>query len=250
VIATARAIESTRPQAVRLFDDPYGQCFVLHPLTRAAVGIARLFAAPDLANRFFDRITGVSGLMTSFGCRTRCIDDALGSALNAGCKQVLILGAGYDCRTYRTPKIDKTKVFDIDHAATQEFKKSRLRTVIDPNQAHIVYVPVDFERDDLRERLAVAGFRNDRQSFVIWEGVSQYLRPESVDSVLRTVAAICTPESLMAFTYIHGGVLDDSGQFPEADKLVRRAGNAGEPRLFGLWPNDVAEFLRARAYPP
>lgn len=184
--------------------------------------------------------------MMSFCCRTRCIDDALGSALGAGCNQVLILGAGYDCRAYRNPNIDKTMVFDVDHAATQEFKRSRLRTMIDPNQAHIVYVPVDFERDDLRERLAAAGFRNDVRSFVIWEGVSQYLSPESVDSVLRTVGAICAPQSSMAFTYIHGGVLDGSGQFPEGDRLVRRAAHAGEPWLFGLRPNDVAEFLRAR----
>src|SRR5262245_28956847 len=93
VTAAARAIESTRPRAARLFDDPYAKCFLLHPATRAAVGIARLFAAPDFANRSFDRTTGIAGLMMSFCCRTRCIDDALSSALSAGCSQVLILGA-------------------------------------------------------------------------------------------------------------------------------------------------------------
>ena len=66
--------------------------------------------------RFIDRRW--PGARTSGVARTRLIDDAVAAALRDGIDQVLILGAGFDCRAYRLPGIERARVFEIDHPST------------------------------------------------------------------------------------------------------------------------------------
>lgn len=114
VIAAARAIESTRAENIRMLYDPLARCFLSKLLIRNLVWFAGLFGIPDAINSVADQLSGVPGLMMSFCCRTRCIDDALSAALTAGYCQVVILGAGYDSRAYRISDIEKTKVFESE----------------------------------------------------------------------------------------------------------------------------------------
>jgi len=179
VIAAARAIESTRAENIRLLYDPFARFFLSKPLIRSLVWFAGFFRIPDVIIWIVDRISGVPGLMMSFCCRTRCIDDALSTALTEGYPQVVILGAGYDSRAYRIRGIKSTKVFEVDLSATQEAKRSKLQRYLDGVPSHVVFVPVDFEREDLRSRLNAAGFQSDTLTFVIWEGVMQYIPAEA-----------------------------------------------------------------------
>jgi methyltransferase (TIGR00027 family) len=246
VIAAARAIESSRAENVRLLYDPFARCFLSKPPIRSLVWFAGLLGTHDAINSVADRVLGPPGLMMSFCCRTRCIDDALSAALTAGYGQVLILGAGYDSRAYRIRGIEKTKVFEVDHPATQEVKRMRLQRVLADVPSHVVFVPVDFEREDLGNRLKAAGFEACTLTFVIWEGVTQYIPAEAVDSTLNFVATTCSPRSKIAFTYIHRGVLDGSEHFRGASKLTAGARRLGEPWLFGLRPEDLFPFLSTR----
>ena len=54
--------------------------------------------------------------------RTRFIDDVLVQALHDGVQQVVILGAGFDCRAYRLPGMDRVRVIEVDHPDTQRSK--------------------------------------------------------------------------------------------------------------------------------
>ncbi len=205
IIAAARAIESSRAENVRVLYDPFARCFLSKPLIRSLVWFAGLFGTPDAINSVADRILGPPGLMMSFCCRTRCMDDALSAALTAGYGQVVILGAGYDSRAYRIRDMEKTKVFEVDHPATQGVKRTRLQRFLADMPSHVVFVPVDFEREDLGNRLEAAGFHNDALTFVIWEGVTQYIPAEVVDSTLNFVTTACSPRSKITFTYIQRG---------------------------------------------
>lgn len=46
---------------------------------------------------------------------TRYIDDLLGRAWTEGAQQVVLLGAGYDCRAVRLEALKDVRVFEVGH---------------------------------------------------------------------------------------------------------------------------------------
>src|SRR5262245_39721806 len=126
LVALYRAIESSSPPATRLFDDSFAPLF-LGWRFRTALRLARL---PVISTAMpWSLVDGHwSGPRGTVAVRTRYIDDCLVDALRHGVKQVVILGAGFDCRAYRIPEITQSRVFETDHPATQTVKKRRLGT--------------------------------------------------------------------------------------------------------------------------
>jgi methyltransferase (TIGR00027 family) len=242
-MAYFRALESARPAARHLFHDPFAPHF-LSPILRGAALIARVpFAAP-----FVDRYTDfrLPGARTSAIARTKLIDDSLLDAITAGISQIVILGSGFDCRAYRLPELNRTIVFEVDHPATLAMKLSRVHDVLPKLPDHVRYVEIDFMRQTLPEVLAGSGFHSSRPAIFLWEGVTQYLAADAVDSVLRFVAR-CTPGTRLLFTYVHAGMLDGSVRFRADSRLLRGFASLGEPWIFGLFPEQATQFLSDRA---
>ena len=85
--------------------------------------------------------------------------------------QLVILGAGLDTFAYRNPFGGRLKVFEVDHPATQAWKRRRLSEAGIATPSNVTYAPVDFERDDLSDRLAVAGLDPSVRTFFAWLGL-------------------------------------------------------------------------------
>jgi methyltransferase (TIGR00027 family) len=242
-MALFRAIESDRPADVRLFEDGFARGF-LPPALRLVQQFSRLPAVgaliPWLINRWWPGPLG-AGI-----CRTRYIDDALRAALCDGVAQVVILGAGFDSRACRIPGIERTRVFELDHPATQAAKRQRLAGFLGELPKHIVFVPIDFNQQALDTVLMTAGFQPTLQTFVIWEGVTNYLNAGAVDTTLRFLAGATPPGSRILFTYIHRGILDGSVRFEGAQESIETVGRAGEPFTFGFDPGELPAYLAER----
>lgn len=58
--------------------------------------------------------------------RTRFAEDALTVAFASGVRQLVVLGAGLDTYAYRTSLGENLRVFEVDHPATQAWKRQRL----------------------------------------------------------------------------------------------------------------------------
>src|ERR1700739_4179663 len=89
----------------------------------------------------------VSRMFRAFmAARSRYAEDELARAVEAGTRQYVVLGAGLDTFAYRNPHAG-LRVFEIDHPATQEWKKQLLGDagIAVPETAN--FVPLDFERD-------------------------------------------------------------------------------------------------------
>jgi methyltransferase (TIGR00027 family) len=157
----------------------------------------------------------------------------------------VILGAGFDCRAYRLEGIGAAKVYEVDHPATLRLKLERLREVLPALPGNVRYVEIDFNRQSLRQRLREAGFDTSLPALFLWEGVTNYLTAEAVDSVLRYVLS-CAARSQIVFTYVHAGILDGSVRFEGAEMVMRDVKGLGEPWTFGLDPAEIAGFLRER----
>jgi methyltransferase (TIGR00027 family) len=173
------------------------------------------------------------------------IDEVICQGLRDTLRQIVVLGAAFDCRAYRLPGIDSAAVFEVDHLSTLACKLSRLRKVLPQLPRNVHYVQVDFNRGNLPQLLAEAGFDSSLPAVFLWEGVTNYLTSEAVDSVLRYVSS-CSPRSRIIFSYVHSGALDGSVCFEGLAEILHDVAQLGEPWTFGLDPVAVPDFLSKR----
>lgn len=238
-IALYRALETEERRREPLFRDPLAKAFLRWDL-RTVVVLARAGALRSVIERYIDRVAPRA--RTSAIRRTRFIDDVVRREALAGTRQLVILGAGYDCRAHRLPELAGTTVFEVDRRETQMRKCAVLGRLRVPMHAGVAYVAVDFQRDDLAARLREAGWDSSRRATFIWEGVSNYLSAGAVEAVLAVVAK-AAPGSALVFTYVHRGLLDGSMRFDGGSELLSKVRRLGEPWTFGLHPDETAVLV-------
>ena len=162
--------------------------------------------------------------------------------------QVVILGAGLDSRAYRISGIEGPRVFEVDHPATQAWKQKRLKKVLGRLPPNVTFVPIDFDRQELGNGLAEAGFRAGIKTFFIWEGVTQYITAEAVDATFRYVSCAAAAGSQIVFTYIHRGIINGSVRPAGTEEIMSKTQRCGEPWAFGINPAELAQYLAARGF--
>jgi methyltransferase (TIGR00027 family) len=238
-VAFYRALETTETAREPLFRDPFAQRF-LSPALHMALWVAGSRRLRAALVRYAD--FRAPGARTSAIGRTRFIDDVVRARVAAGAKQLVLLGAGYDCRPYRLPELRRVHTFEVDQPGMLAQRRAGLGA--DAKLAPLVTrVPIDFTRDDLRDRLVGSGFDEQACSVFVWEGVTNYLTEEAVAGVLGFIGR-CAAGSALVFTYIHRGVIDGTARFEGADKLLRNVQRLGEPWRFGLDPAGTRDYIK------
>jgi|SRR5580704_15764965 methyltransferase (TIGR00027 family) len=122
--------------------------------------------------------------------RTRFAEDALAAAIDRGVRQLVVLGAGLDTYAYRGKFRDVLRIFEVDHPATQAWKRQRLTDAAIDVPELLTFAPVDFERETLADGLKAAGFDPAHQTFFTWLGVVPYLTEQAVWSTLGFIASL------------------------------------------------------------
>jgi methyltransferase (TIGR00027 family) len=151
--------------------------------------------------RFADAhpLASVGRLLTT--ARSRIAEDALSSAVARGVRQVVVLGAGLDTFALRNPHAARQiRIYEVDHPATQAWKRRRLAEAQIALPPWLAFAPVDFERDDLGEKLVGAGFQPNAPAFFTWLGVVPYLTEDAIGGALDYMASI--PNAEVAFDYM------------------------------------------------
>ena len=109
-------------------------------------------------------------------CRAAYTERALKTAVLTGTKQYVILGAGMDTFAFREMEfLSKHRVFEVDHPLTQADKLERIARAGWTVPDNLTFVPVDFTKDSLTDRLIASGFDPSVKSFFSWLGVTYYL---------------------------------------------------------------------------
>src|SRR4051812_5309500 len=160
--------------------------------------------------------------------RSRVAEDALAAALERGTRQLVVLGAGLDTTAYRTPPSRELRIFEVDHPATQAWKRRRLAKADIPLPAALTFVPIDFERETLAEGLAAAGFDPAQQTFFTWLGVVPYLSDEAIFSTLGFIAGL-PGGAHVVFDYVNPpDTMTEPGRRAMHEALSARVAAAGE----------------------
>jgi methyltransferase (TIGR00027 family) len=135
--------------------------------------------------------------------RSRFAEDELAKAVARGVRQYVILGAGLDTFAYRQPyPHPELRVFEVDHPDTQAYKRRQLEANGIAAPDALSYVALDFETQQLTQRLPASGFNASEPCFFSWLGVSMYLTPLNVMASLRDVATLMAPGSGMVMDYL------------------------------------------------
>ena len=233
-MALMRAIESSRPEDVRICYDPIARSLI----PGIKFTLSKLFINSGLYGRF------APGAIEFIIARERYIDDFLRTCLNEGLDQVVILGAGFDTRAYRISGIEKIRVFEVDHPATQAEKLKRLKKVIDPLPGYVIFVPVDFNTQTLAERLLAGSYNEQGKTLFIWQGVTMYLTPEGVDSTLAFIADHSGQGSTVIFDYFYNETLRDM-RLKSTGWILRVI---HEKLIFGINEGKIEPFLTQRGF--
>ncbi len=239
--AAIRAAHSLQDEPV-VFHDPYA----VELTSRSWRFIARSRWLTDIAKRYFKLMLPVRGQVVA---RSRFCEDQLEKAMARGVCQYVIVGAGFDSFALRRPDlVERLTVYELDHPATQNAKRERLRKLTHRLPPHLVFVPVDFEREGLAVALARTSFDFDRPVFVSWLGTTYYLSPPAIFGLLREMAACMVAGSEIVFDFaVDAGLLDATEQRHVA--AIHRAVKArGEPFLASFDPDRLLAEVGALGY--
>jgi methyltransferase (TIGR00027 family) len=175
--------------------------------------------------------------------RSRFAEDRLAAAVARGVRHIVVLGAGLETFAYRNRFADQgVVVFEVDHPATQAWKRERLAATGIAVPESVRFVPVDFAVDRLDEKLVAAGLDPSIPAFFSWLGVAPYLTEAAIFSTLGIIAARSGG----------GEVVFDYAEIPDKLSLLQRlafttlagrTASLGEPFVTFFKPDDLAGRL-------
>ena len=180
-------------------------------------------------------------------CRAAYTEKALKTAVLTGTKQYVILGAGMDTFAFReTAFLSKYRVFEVDHPLTQADKLERITRAGWTVPDNLAFVPVDFTKDSLAERLIAAGFDPSAKSFFSWLGVTYYLSAEAIDAMLSALSSLCADGSTLVFDYPDENFFDAPERRVQNTMMMAKAG--GEPMQSAFSYSELEKLLEAHGF--
>jgi methyltransferase (TIGR00027 family) len=233
MVTTARAVAHLEGD-VPGFSDPTAMAW-LPADARDRVEQIRAGAEPrSTRERFANEFA--KGRARMMAVRTVAIDAEVRAA---SAPQLVILGAGFDGRAWRMPELRDVVVFEVDHPDTQRDKRARAAAL--PQIAREVrFLPVDFTRDRLDQKLSAAGHDPRQPTTWIWEGVVMYLTRSEIEATLAIIAERSTPGSRLIVAYAAPGWM-----VPLVRIILRRV---GEPFRSVFRPPALKALLAASGF--
>jgi methyltransferase (TIGR00027 family) len=239
--ATAERV-AIRRAVHQLYDRPliFADPLALKILSPEAAARVRAASQDDVQSPW------ARGFRAFIAVRSRLAEEELARFWAAGVRQAVVLGAGLDTFACRNP-LAGLRVFEVDHPATQAWKRERLHEGRIAIPDSMRFAPVDFEHGTLAQGLAASGFCAEEPAFFSWLGVVPYLTREAALATLGFISGL-PPGSGVVFDYcIPREQMSDAAQ-RLFDALAERVARAGEPFRLFFDPATLDRELRALGF--
>ncbi|MCO7126507.1 class I SAM-dependent methyltransferase [Sporolactobacillus shoreicorticis] len=166
--------------------------------------------------------------------------------IDLGTTQYVILGAGLDTFCFRHPEVSRSlQVFEVDHPATQTFKKKRLAESHLTIPDHLHFVPMDFTREFSEQKLVGNEFEN-RRTFFSLLGVTYYLSKKEIAQLIKNLFALVPSGSSIVFDHADEALFETKGRSNRVENMVKMAAGSGEP-MKSCFPFTELEHLLENA---
>ena len=189
----------------------------------------------------------LAGARVQVTCRSRYTEDALSRAVSRGVGQYVILGAGLDSFAYRAGLAGRVRVFEVDHPATQDWKRRALAAAQVPVPEAVTFVAADLATDSLAGQLLAAGFDTAAPALVSWLGVTMYLTPDAVTDILTAVGRLAPGTELIADYMLPAGLRDEAGAV-YGELVAAASAERGEPWLSCFAPGEMTDMARQAGF--
>jgi methyltransferase (TIGR00027 family) len=207
-------------------------------------GIVSQMIKMNIIRRIFTKKMSPKGIYEYTIVRTKYFDAIFQKAIQNEFDQILILGAGFDSRGIRfLPENSVLKVFELDVPITQnakiaQFKKRQIK--IHPN---ITFIPIDFNKETLKDKLTDYGFKKNKKTLFLMEGLLMYLSEQAVDSTFQMIDEFSTKNSEIVFDSIYSSVLRKENLYYGEQDVYEYVSKVGEGWTFGIEKNQIDLFL-------
>ncbi|MGH3971192.1 MAG: SAM-dependent methyltransferase, partial [Mycobacterium sp.] len=218
----------------------------------AGAGLWSMYAAP-VADLEPELRAWRQAMVDFMAVRTVFFDEVFLAAADAGVRQVVILAAGLDSRSWRLPWPDGVTVFELDQPKVLDFKTATLREHGARPAANLVNVPIDL-RHDWPNALTQAGFDVSKPTAWSAEGLLRYLPASAQDSLIERIHALSPAGSWLVTNAPSGDYLDPERLARGRARAERLRAAAARltavemPNLEDLWyaeeRTDVGDWLR------
>jgi len=229
--AGAKAYEYNRPVNRRIIEDPYASYY------SGRIGMAMVYKMHTLN----------PSIRKAIVLRARYMDDYSRQCMQDGYQQVVLLGAGYDSRYLRIKEFRSVRVFELDLDSTQQIKKALTRKLLGRLPGNVTYVPMDFSKDSITEKLSDAGFSNQKRTLFIWEGVTLFLNEDIISETLGRLAET-GPDNRIVFDFVPPELVDDETDYMGNRLLLDLCASIKEPLTFGCNPEKMTGILKATGF--
>lgn len=231
-------LEQTFPQGQRIIDDDVSVKMSTGS-NRFWYNLCQLRFMRNFFFWFYEKIT--PGIWAMFTGRKRYIQDRAHEHLERGAQQVVSLGAGFDTLLSRDSALVNLPCFEVDLPGNTQTKREALTRALGSVPKNLTLVAVDFEKDDLAEKLEESGFDKTKVTCFIWEAVTQYLEEGAVRATFDFLKT-AEPGSRVVFTYVQKAYLEGKEDFGMG--LLRKQVLGEKPLwVFGLRPGEVEGFV-------
>lgn len=173
--------------------------------------------------------------------RSRYAEDRIDGAFQRGVRQCIILGAGLDTFGYRCKQSD-VRIFEVDHPATQAWKRSLLVNAKIQVPDSIFFTAVDFGKMSIEAELLKSGWNADEPSVVSWLGVASYLSRQTVLEMLALLGSFVGGSEIV-FDYVISPHLMTQSQQEWFDWLNPKISAGGEPLQTFFDPSELRNIL-------
>jgi len=181
--------------------------------------------------------------------RSAYSEQCLREAIDRGVDQYVIVGAGMDTFAVREPEIvSRIHVFEVDHPATQVFKRARVSLASFDLPANLSFAPADFERETVATALSRTPFDAGRPSFFAWHGVTMYLTRRAIAATLDAIRSIAPQGSEIVFDYLDAAGFDPQHRSHEVSDMFELVASFGEPFVTGFVPADLPAELAVHGF--
>lgn len=242
--AFARAWHSNRSRE-KIYDDYLAFDFMgkteydeLYDLVSRGFGAGELFSREDTEQVISEYIAPIPLSRIHFS-ESRLLD----FAKQHGKIQYVICGAGSDTFSFRNTDPD-IEIYEIDHPDTQRYKLDKIRRLEWNIPKNVHFVPVDFEKERMSDKLIAAGFDPGKKTFFSILGVSYYLTLDVFSETLAQMAELSSLGSAVVFDHPI-----KTGDFPRrVYRLEKITENLGEVMRGGFDYNEVSRALYSLGY--